>query len=192
LVGKTTEALAAILNARKLPEHAGLPQEFSTRFDRVVASPGEGSDHAVACLAIRLPWLNYIAPDWAKARLLPLFAADHPAAEPAWNGLLHSQHIPRPELFAEVKMQLLSIFPGIYVWKWGSSGLERAHHWVAQTCIWYHEDDRYISYDEAIACIRTFTTAGRVNVIHFLEQVGRNGDGGCEKAVVPFIKYAWP
>lgn len=192
LVGKATEALASILNARKLPKDAGLPEAFSTRFDRLLASPGEGSDHAVACLAIRLSWLTYIAPDWAKARLLPLFAADHQAAEPAWNGLFHSQHIPRPELFAEVKIQLLSIFPRVYAWNWGSSDLERAHHWVSQTCIWHHEDDSYTSYDEAIACIRTFTTAGRVNVIHFLGQVGRNGDGAWEKAVAPFIKNAWP
>lgn len=190
LVGKTTEGLAAILDARKLPEHAGLPEEFSTRFDRLLASPGEGSDHAVSCLAIRLPWLNYIAPDWVKARLLPLFAADHQAAEPAWNGLLHSQRIPRPELFAEVKNQLLSIFPRIYAWNWDPSDLERAHDWVAQTCIWHHENDRYTSYNEAIACSRTFTTAGRVNVIHFLGQVGRNGDGAWEKAVAPFIKNA--
>jgi hypothetical protein len=192
LVGKTTEALAAILNARKLPKDAGLPQEFSTRFERLLASAGEGSDHAVACLAIRLPWLTYIAPDWAKARLLPLCAVDHPAAEPAWNGLLHSHHIPRPELFVEVKTQLLTIFPKVYSWNWDSSDLERAHDWVVQTCIWHQNDDRYTSYDEAIACIRTFSTAGRVNVIHFLGQVGRNGDGARQNAVVPFIKNAWP
>lgn len=192
LVGKATEALASMLNARALPKDAGLPQEFSTRFDRLLASPGEGSDHAVSCLAIRLPWLTYIAPDWAKARLLPLFAVDHPAAEPAWNGLLHSHRIPGPELFVEVKTQLLSIFPKVYTWSWDSSDLERAHDWVAQTCIWHHEDYRYISYDEAIACIRTFSTAGRVNVIHFLGQVGRNGDGAWQNAVAPFIKNAWP
>ena len=81
LVGKSTEALASILNARKLLKDAGLPEEFSTRFERLLASPGEGSDHAVSCLAIRLPWLSHIAPDWARARLLPLFAIDHPAAE---------------------------------------------------------------------------------------------------------------
>ena len=192
LVGKTTKALATILNAKKLTEHAGLPEEFSTRFDRLLASSGEGSDHAVSCLAIRLSWLNYIAPDWAKARLLPLFAVNHQAAEPAWNGLLHSQHIPGPELFAEVKFQLLSIFPRIYTWNWDPSDLELAHHWVAQTCIRHHEDDRYTSYDEAVACIRAFTTDGRVNVIHFLGQIGRNGDGAWERAVAPFIKNAWP
>jgi hypothetical protein len=191
-IGKATEALASILNARKLSKDAGLPEEFSTRIERLLASPGEGSDHAVSCLAIRLPWLNYIAPDWAKARLLPLFAADHPAAEPAWNGLLHAPRIPGPELFVELKTQLLSIFPRVYTWNWDSSDLERAHDWVAQTCIWHHEDDRYTSYDEAIACIRTFSTAGRVNVIHFLGQVGRNGDGAWEKAVAPFINNAWP
>jgi hypothetical protein len=70
--------------------------------------------------------------------------------------------------------------------------LERAHDWVAQTCIWHHEDDRYTSYDEAIACFRTFSIAGRVNVIHFRGQVGRNGDGAWEKAFAPFINNAWP
>jgi len=70
--------------------------------------------------------------------------------------------------------------------------LERAHDWVAQTCIWHHQDDRYTSYDEAIACIRMFSTAGRVNVIHFLGQVGRNSDGAWRGAVAPFIKNAWP
>lgn len=34
--------------------------------------------------------------------------------------------------------------------------------------------------------------AGRVNVIHFLGQVGRSGDGAWQNAVVPFIKNAWP
>lgn len=192
LVGKTTEAIASILNARKLPKDAGLPQEFSTRFERLLASPGEGSDHAVSCLAIRLPWFNYIAPDWAKARLLPLFAVDHPAAEPAWNGLLHSHRIPGPELFAEIKTQLFAIFPKVYTWNWGVSDLERAHDWVVQTCIWHHEDDRYTSFDEAIACIRAFSTAGRVNVIHFLGQVGRNDGDAWENAVAPFIDNAWP
>lgn len=133
LVGKAIEALATILNARKLPKDAELPEEFSARFDRLLASPGDGSDHAVSCLAVRLPWLNYIAPDWAKARLLPLFAAGHQAAEPAWNGLLHSQHIPQPELFAEVKIQRLPIFPRVYDWNWSTSDLERAHNRVAQT-----------------------------------------------------------
>jgi hypothetical protein len=146
----------------------------------------------VSCLAIRLSWLSHIAPDWARARLLPLFATDHPAAEPAWNGLLHLHQIPGPEIFVEVKDQLLSIFPRIYDWNWDPSDLERAHDWVAQTCIWHHEDERYTSYDEAITCIRAFSTAGRVNVIHFLGQVGRHGDGAWERAVAPFIKSAWP
>ncbi len=192
LAGKATEALTSMLNARKLSEGHELPEAFSTRFERLLASAGEGSDHAVAILTRDLRWLNYIAPKWAKVRLLPLFSPDHQAAEPAWNGLFHSPHIPQPELFAEIKVQLLLIFPRVYAWSWGSSDLKRAHDWVAQTCIWHHEDDRYTSYDEAIACIRMFTTAGRVNVIHFLGQVGRSGDGAWEKAVAPFIKNAWP
>ena len=96
------------------------------------------------------------------------------------------------ELFAQVKEQLLSIFPRVYTWNWVSSDLERAHDWVAQTCIWHHEDNRYTSFDEAIGCFRAFTTAGRVNVIHFLGQIGRNGDGAWERAVASFIKNAWP
>jgi hypothetical protein len=161
-----------------------LPEEFSTRFERLLASPGEGSDHAVSCLAIRLSWLSHIAPDWAEARLLPLFAINHPAAEPAWNGLLHLHQMPGPEIFVAVKEKLLSVFPRVYAWNWDPSDLERAHDWVAQTCIWHHEDKHYTSYDEAITCIRAFSAAGRVNVIHFLGQVGRNGNGAWERAVV--------
>jgi hypothetical protein len=192
LVGKTVDGLASILDARKLLKGSGLPEAFSTRFERLLASQGDGSDHAISSLAIRLSWLNYLAPDWTSSRLLPLFATGHQAAEPAWNGLLHSQHIPQPELFGQIKSQLLSIFPKIYDWNWEDSDLERAHDWVAQTCIWHHEDNRYTSYDEAIACIRLFTTVGRVNVIHFLGQVGRSSDGAWENAVAPFIKNAWP
>ena len=70
--------------------------------------------------------------------------------------------------------------------------MERAHDWVAQTCIWHHENSSYTSYYEAIGCIRAFTTDGRVNVIHFLGQIGRDGDGAWEGAVAPFIKNAWP
>ena len=103
---------------------------------------GFGLGKRTGCFAITLSWLNEIAPIGPRhdfCRYLPPLTKPLNLLGTAW---LHAQHILRPELFAEVKIQLLSIFPRVYAWNWVPSDLERAQDGVVQTCIAHHEDDR--------------------------------------------------
>lgn len=87
-IGRATEGLINALNGLKLGENAGTPEAFKTRIERLLAAPGEGSDHAVAILVRQLRWLFHIDSEWVSERIMPWSAFEHPAAEPAWNAFL--------------------------------------------------------------------------------------------------------
>jgi hypothetical protein len=59
-------------------------------------------------------------------------------------------------------------------------------------CLEHIRDAAYVTFGEAIACIRKFTPEGRTHAIHFLGQFGRGNDDGWATAVIPFIQNAWP
>lgn len=191
-IGRVTTAWMKMLDAQKLPPGAGLPIEYSSRIERLLAAKGAGSDHSISVLGWKLNWLNRIAPTWVSERLIPCLAPDHHAAEPLWSGVFHLNRIPDPGLFASIKEQLLGLFPKFYEWGWESSRYESAHDLLVMSCLKHTQDAAYVTYREAIACIRQFTPEGRTNAIHFLGQFGRGSDAAWATAVIPFIRNAWP
>lgn len=190
--GHATEAWIALIDAKKLAENAGIPLEYTTRVDRLLASPGEGSDNAISILGSQIKWLEYLDPMWVSARLIPCLSPDHPAAEPLWDGVLHGTNLPDPKLFAALKTQFLGLFPKLYEWGWDSTHYERAHDWLVLACIWHTKDPEYVTYAEAISALRVFSPQGRTNAIHFLGQFGRGEPGRWSDAIIPFIQNAWP
>ncbi len=169
-----------------------MPEEFSTRLERLLAAPGEGSDHAVCLLTQQLGWLNYIVPKWVESRMLPWFSPDHPAAEPAWNGMLYADRLPTSELFETLKPHFLHLFPKMYEWHWEDGAEQRAHEWIVIACIWHLDEPRYLTFDETLACMRDFSASGRTDAIHFLGRIGKENDDGWTKSVIPFLTNAWP
>jgi SIR2-like domain len=191
-VGHATIAWVKMLEAQKPDAGSELPIEYSSRVERLLTAPGEGSDHAISILGWHLNWLDWIAPTWVGSRLIPCLAPEHPAAEPLWSGVFGLRQIPRPELFGAMKQPLLGLFPRLYDWGWESSRYEPAHDWLVLACLEHVRDAAYVSYDEAISSIRKFTPEGRTHAIYFLGQFGRGKDDGWVKAVIPFIRQAWP
>ncbi|MEO1775650.1 MAG: hypothetical protein AAFS07_11935 [Pseudomonadota bacterium] len=191
-IGHSTEALISILNARGLPQGHGMPDEFATRFERLLAAPGEGPDHAITILTRQLRWLHHIAPDWVMGRTVPWFALNHPASEPAWNGLLCGSGIVGPDLFEVIKAPFLELFPRMYMWHWGEDIFRSAHEWLVMTTIWHQEESRYTSVEEAAAVIRRVSEDGRADIIRHLGRVGQGNDNGWTKLVIPFIRETWP
>lgn len=191
-LGHATEAWITILDARKLPPGSELPIEFSSGIERLLAAPGEGSDHALTILGRQLNWLNAIVPMWVADRLLPTLAPNNPVAEPMWNGVFHSERLPNPKLFSAIKHNFLGLFPKMYEWGWDSGDSEQAHNWLVLSCIWHVKDPEYVSYSEAISCIRRFSQAGRTNAIHFLGQYARGDADRWSTDIIPFIENAWP
>ena len=191
-MGHATEALISILDARQLPKDHGMPEEFASRFQRLLDAPGEGSDHAVCLLTQQLAWLNDIAPEWVMTHMLPRFSLDHSDSEPAWNGLLWGNGIVGPELFKAIKDPFLQLFTRIYEWRWDDEAIRPAHQWLVMTAIRHEQEPRYTSFDEAREAMRRLSDKGRSDVVYHLVRVGQGNDSGWIEFVIPFLRDAWP
>ena len=64
-IGLAAELLIDLLNSQNLERGSGLPPEIKLRLERLIAAPGEGSDHAVYTIARQLKWLDSIDPEYA-------------------------------------------------------------------------------------------------------------------------------
>lgn len=191
-IGHATIAWIKMLEAQKPAAGSELPAEYSTRIERLLTAPGEGSDHAISILGWQMNWLNWVTPKWVAQRLIPCLAPDHPAAEPLWSGVFGLHQIPNPELFSTMKEQLLALFPKLYGWNWENSRYEPAHDWLVLACLDHSRDPAYVSHHEALACIRQFTPEGRTHAIYYLGQFGRGNPDAWVEGVIPFIRNAWP
>ena len=169
-----------------------MPEEFASRFQRLLAAPGEGSDHAVCLLTRRLAWLNDIAPEWVTTHMLPWFSLGHSDSEPAWNGLLWGNGIVGPELFEAIKDPFLQLFTRIYEWRWDDEAIRLAHQWLVMTAIRHEQEPRYTSFDEAREAMRRLSDKGRSDVVDHLVRVGQGNDSGWIESVIPFLRDAWP
>ena len=191
-IGKATEAMLSMLCSRDLSPGEGMPTEFSSRFDRLLEVTGEGQDHAARLLAKRIDWLNHIAPDWVKEKMVPWFKVDHPRCEPAWNGAFWHGVIPSALVFDQFKDAFIHIFPRVYSWNWKDTAEEHAYSWVVCGSVYSNADFTGISFEEARRCVRRMTQEGQQQVIGFLGRVGQDNEEGWAKYVIPFIEHAWP
>ena len=110
-IGKCAEALLAAVPGETQDAGSLIPAHIRTRLERLLDTGGEGADHAVAILLSRLNWAMHVDPEWATERLTPMLAFEHPASEPAWNGLLHSRNNPTSTVATAIKPLLLGTIP---------------------------------------------------------------------------------
>ena len=191
-IGRVAEGLLDALNALKLGENAGLPGEIQTRVERLLAVPGEGSDHAVAILVRQLRWLYFLDREWVMNRVMPWFAFDHPASEPTWNAYLSAAKFPQVEIGERLKPMLLEIFPTVYQWSWDRDLTKVAAQMVIELSIFRQGEPDCITINEARQCIRNMSDANRQDAIFRLGQIGQREDDGWVSHVVPFIEQTWP
>ena len=191
-IGRATEGLINALNGLKLGDNASIPVAFKTRIERLLAAPGEGSDHAVAILARQLRWLYYIDRDWVLERIMPWFAYDHPASEPAWNAFLSAAAFPQGEIGQRLKPLLLDVFPRIYDWNWDRDLAKIAAQMIVELAVYRSDEPDGVSINEARNCIREMSDTTRKDVIFRLGRIGQRDDGGWASHVVPFIESTWP
>ncbi|MCE0505392.1 hypothetical protein LR948_08520 [Roseivivax sp. GX 12232] len=139
-LGMCAEALFHAVPGEKQEAGSLVPDHIKARLERLFAAPGEGSDHAVSTATRKLNWLMYIDPDWTQERLIPLLAYDHPASEPAWNGLLYSGRVPRLPLAKVIKPLMLDLFPWIEEFSWDRDLSRVAAQWLGFMRV-FHPDD---------------------------------------------------
>ncbi|MES2432882.1 MAG: SIR2 family protein [Pseudomonadota bacterium] len=191
-IGQATEGIWSVLTNAEFEKGSGLPAWFTSRIERLLAAPDEGSDHAICMLTQFTSWLHFVDPQWTIDRVIPWFNLAHPASEPAWNGILWCNDMPTPEVWALIKPAFLGLFPHIYQWDWGDRTAERAHDWVVLAAAFSSDEIDGITFDQARDAVRNMNDAGRQHLIHFIGRVGKENDDGWNRLALPFIQKSWP
>lgn len=190
-VGELIETLFDLLDSLRLARGQGIPTDIRERLERLFDAPGEGADYAVCETTWRLRWLFYLDPQWVTERIIPFFDLEHPRSEPAWSGLLYTDRVPEPELFALLKPHFLKAFPYSSSWAWDEGPINRLNEFLVVACYWNLKDNRYLSYAEARVALQQATEDGREHAIWFLTNVVRSMKGW-KKFGKPFVQQAWP
>lgn len=191
-LGMCAEALFHAVPGDRQEAGSLIPDNIRSRFERLLAAPGEGSDHAVSIATSKLNWLMYVDPDWTQERLVPMLAFDHPASEPAWNGFLHSARMPLLPLAEIIKPLLLALFPWVERFSWDRDRAKVAAHWLGYMRIFHADQPSGLTRQEMRAALRAMSDETRNRFIFWLGQVGQKNANGWSELVIPFINGVWP
>ncbi|NTZ70141.1 hypothetical protein FCI59_02275 [Pseudomonas protegens] len=192
-IGMCTEALFHAVT-RGSQEIAGslLPGYIKSRVERLLALPGEGSDHAISVASRSLNWLMLVDPVWTEERLAPMLEFEHPASEPAWNGFLYSDQVPRRQLREIIKPLLLHLFPWVEGFSWDHDLSRRAAEWLGYIYVFHPNEPGGFSQGEMRSVLRAMSDDTRNRFISWLGQVGQENEDGWAKHVIPLINKGWP
>ncbi|QBC42930.1 SIR2 family protein [Iodobacter fluviatilis] len=171
---------------------ARIPDHIKSRVERLFLAPGEGSDHAVSIASSQLNWLMFVDPAWTKERLIPMLDFEHPAAEPAWNGFLHSGPLPSQPLIEMIKPLLFSLFPWVEGGSWDRDLSRVAAEWLGDMRVFHPNEPSGLSGGEMRSVLRAMSDDTRNSFISWLGHIGRISDNGWEQHVIPLINGDWP
>lgn len=172
-------------------EGALIPDCIKSRMEQLFKIQGEGSDHVISICMCHLNLLMEIDPDWVKEILIPMLDWQHPASEPAWNGLLCVE-FPNPKLTQAIKPYFLNLFPTIEGFTWDQYHYEKAAEWLGYMNIFNRDQPDGLTNNEMRNMLRSMSDITRNGFINWLGCVGRKNDNGWTDLVVPFINDVWP
>jgi hypothetical protein len=138
-----------------------------------------------------LRWLYYVDPKWVTEKVIPFFDFDHSRSEPAWNGYLHDNELPVPELFALLKPNFLQAFSRSSTWAWDHGPINRLTEFLVVACWRNLKSHRYVTYSEARLALQQATKESREHAIWFLGNViGNQTEWGSFGK--HFVQRSWP
>lgn len=189
-IGEATQGLISALNSLKLDQSHGIPEEFKSRFERLIAAPGEGGDHVIAILTHQLSWLHYLDPEWVMNRIMPWFNFEHSAAEPAWNGFLSAARCPPQAIGNKLNPMLIELFPKVYQWSWDQGLARIATQIIVELAVFRNPDG--LNPNEARLCLRNMNDQNRQDAVSRLGNIGQREKDGWSAHVIPFVNTVWP
>lgn len=191
-VGMCVEALFHAVPGDVQEAGSLIPVHIKSRVERLLAAPGEGSDHAVSIASSKLNWLMLVDPAWTEKCLIPMLAFKHPASEPAWSGFLHSRRPPQPSLVEIIKPLLLDLFPRVEGLSWNRDLSKVAAQWLGYLRVFHPNEPCGFSRGEMRSVLRAMSDETRNRFISWLGLVGKKNENGWVKHVIPLINQDWP
>lgn len=191
-IGDCVAALFSVMPDHALEGRSAVTNDIKPRVDRLLTSEGEASDHAVSVASNRLSWLMSVDPKWTLDRFIPMLEFDHPASEPAWNGLLSGEEPPGPLLAATIKPLLLRVFPWIEHLSWSGELSNVAARWLGNGRLFQKVGAGGLSKGEMRFALRRMSDETRNGFIGWLSSVGADNESSWSKHVIPLINDDWP
>jgi hypothetical protein len=161
------------------------------RLERLLRAPDEAADHAVSKMTFLVTWLDYLDSEWVNQHIIPMFELGHDRAEPAWNGFLHSDQLPAPELFDRLKNSFIVLFKYISQWRWDTNPAQRLAEFLVIACYWNQRDARYVTYSEARVALQNMGADDLAHAAWFLGNLVKE-QNVWRSFGKPFIQLAWP
>ncbi|MFJ7884678.1 hypothetical protein ACIQYF_14465 [Pseudomonas sp. NPDC096917] len=190
-LGRMTEALFVVYCRHESKAGEGIPLELKVRLERLLSSRSQYVGHAVNQITVRLDWLFWIEPEWVKIYVLPLFHSTSETAEAAWSGRLFDSRHFRPNLFAELRSDFISLFDHVQGWQW-DRGLSRIlHQHLVLACHYGVKDDCYLKFEEVRRVLQITDDAGRAEALRYLVSL-MTSKSAWQKFGKHFITKAWP
>lgn len=191
-IGDAIRGLHGVLDSLKLDQGATIPTEFKSRFEYLIAAPGEGRDHAVAIIAWQIGRLYFLDPEWTKDKVMPWFDFEHELSEPAWSGFLSAANLPPQEVSVKFKLLLVDLFPVLYKWNWDEGLTRVASQIVVELAVLRNGKPDQLNVGEARHCLRSMNDRNRQDAISQLGNIGLRENNGWSEYVIPFIDTVWP
>lgn len=191
-IGMCAKALFHSVPGEKQEAGSLIPEHIKSRVERLFTAPGEGADHAVSIVSSKLNWLMFVDPAWTEEHLIPMLEFEHPAAEPAWNGFLHSGRVPWPPLAETIKPHLLDLFPWVEGFSWDRDLSKVAAQWLGFMRVFHLGEPGGLTRGEMRSIFRAMSDDTRNQFIFWLGQVGQKNENGWIKHVIPLINEDWP
>ena len=186
------ERLVDTIDLSRIPRACGIPNEFKTRLEYLLATPSESRNHIIESIAYKIDKLHYLEPDWVLNQIIPLFDFGHPAAKAAWNGYLSATVFQPQEIGERLKPKLLKIFPEIQNRKWERRLATSATSVIISLSIYRQENPDGPNVNETRKCIREMSENNRQDAIFCLRKIGKQEEDGWNQYVIPFIRKTWP
>ncbi|WP_218963051.1 SIR2 family protein [Iodobacter sp. BJB302] len=191
-IGMCMNALFHVVPRQMKEAGSVIPDHIKSRVERLFLAPGEGSDHAVSIASSQMNWLMSVDPAWTKERLIPMLDFEHPDAEPAWNGFLHSGKLTEPLLIVAIKPLLLRLFSWVEGFSWDRDLSRVAAEWLGKMRVFHPNEPSGLSGGEMRSVLRAMSDDNRNSLISWLGHIGRMSDNGWEQHVIPLINGDWP
>ena len=107
-VGKLASLLMKDPSTKDRALGQGFPEDWTRRYEQLLALPGDMRRHALVMLGFQINWLFAIAPDWTNANLLTVVDDEGDDGDALWDGILWAARAPSRALYERLKPGLLA------------------------------------------------------------------------------------
>lgn len=107
-VGKLASLLMKGPSTKDRALGQGFPEDWTRRYEQLLALPGDMRRHALVMLGFQINWLFAFAPDWTNANLLTVVDDEGDDGDALWDGILWAARAPSRALYERLKPGLLA------------------------------------------------------------------------------------